>query len=107
MGDQVGTNWVAYKFTPYTNMVAELKPLHMDFKPFETVDFFVTNTFVGAVLYPNETNSADSLIQLEVSADLQEWILHGLPTTNTPAVVNIDRIGAATVFFRIKELKWE
>ena len=107
IGDQVDTNLVVYKFTPTTNIVTNFIPLRMDVQPCESVRFHVTNTFTGALLYSSDTNCATPLVQYEVSGDLHEWYLLGLPTTNAPVIVDIDQIDSPTAFFRMQEVKWE
>lgn len=108
LGDQAGTNWIVNKFTPSTNIMEEsIIPSRLETALYESVSWGQTNFYHGAAIHPGNTNSGDQLVQYEVSRDLQEWCFNGLPTTSNPAIVNMDKIDADAMFFRIHTLHSE
>ena len=107
LGDQVGTDLFLYRFTPPPEPTREPTPLQMEIRPCESVNGFITNRFRGALLQADGPDSADAVVQVEVSADLETWLPHGLPSTHAPVTIDIDQIDAPAAFFRMYEVKAE
>lgn len=101
LGDRVGAQFQAFRFTPSPapDVATEYQPLRMDVMHRMEIVPYGTNSHTDARLFLD--GCSNQLLQVEVSRDLQEWHLYGLPTTNMPVAVDVSDTNSASLFFRL------